>query len=990
MTRPLRIVHNRPGLAAIAYRIGTHARFKHDLLARLTAEPALRGLTTRSDDDFSIALLDAWSCAADVITFYQERLANESWLRTASERRSLGYLARLLGAELGPGVAAGVPVVFTVDAIATKNLPVPLAPGLKLQSIPAPGEQPQTFELDAPAAVRAAHNELRATQTEPAPQPTYSLRLAATVEDLTGPGRRPLPLLVSELRTENPQQTIEGPLAPPRVLLLRDHTVLPEADGVVVTWRGADHEPAPSSLVAVLRDRRDILELGEFDDADTLRVLLEPGPVSQLEGLVPILLATPDGTETPSIATVVEDTAEALVLALPPPQPADLETADATLPSLVQLQVGQVETRLRLAGKLVPGDVLLARRTDSPSVWRIAPVSAARSDRVATDLVVTQWFSSHPLPPQGAEDLFLLRGRAAVYGHNAPDARLLKDTAADLLDNVPPKAPPNGPPPPPLPPIEWTNFALPDDAALDLDAVYPDLQVGDPLIVRDGDLTRFATIVRVATVTRADFSLGARVSRVTLTGGQGPPLSRLNRRTAEVYFHPEPLVALGGPRVDPVEGLTIDLQGALQGLAPDNTLLFTGPHADTGLPVQELAVIAATTPSASQTTVTLDAPLRHRYRRDALIVRANLAFASHGESVQETLGSGDATVPLQRFALKQGPLTFVSAANARGRVNTLRITVDGDLWREVDTFEGAGPRDRIYTVALTEGGGAVVQFGDGVRGARLPSGTANVRAAYRRGIGLVGMIGRDQLAILATPTLGVTIVTNPLPASGAAPPDDLADIRRNAPLPVRTLGRVVSLPDYADFARAFAGVAKAHAVAFRDRGNPGVLVTVAGVDGASIPTGSTAADRLLAALRAAGDPFVTVRLRSHDPSADPRPVFTFAGTVLAAPDRDPDRLRADLDAALVARFGFAASEFARPVFRSAVIAAIQAVPGVVAVDLTDFARLGAIAKPPRPGGKPDPESIRLLAHVAASPDDPRPTEILTLDPGAPARLKVTR
>ena len=42
-------------------------------------------MTYASDaGDFSIALLDAWSMAADVLTFYQERIANEAYLRTAS------------------------------------------------------------------------------------------------------------------------------------------------------------------------------------------------------------------------------------------------------------------------------------------------------------------------------------------------------------------------------------------------------------------------------------------------------------------------------------------------------------------------------------------------------------------------------------------------------------------------------------------------------------------------------------------------------------------------------------------------------------------------------------------------------------------------------------------------------------------------------------------------------------------------------------------
>ena len=101
-------VGNRMGLSAIAYRIGDYAQFKGSLLAGLSssAYPALAGLRTRDADDYTLGLLDAVSCAADVLTFYQERIANESYLRTASERVSLQEMAKLIGYRLRPGVAA--------------------------------------------------------------------------------------------------------------------------------------------------------------------------------------------------------------------------------------------------------------------------------------------------------------------------------------------------------------------------------------------------------------------------------------------------------------------------------------------------------------------------------------------------------------------------------------------------------------------------------------------------------------------------------------------------------------------------------------------------------------------------------------------------------------------------------------------------------------------------------------------------------------------
>ena len=45
-----------------------------------------------TDDDFAIALLDAWATVADVLTFYQERIANEA-LPAHRDRAPLGARA---------------------------------------------------------------------------------------------------------------------------------------------------------------------------------------------------------------------------------------------------------------------------------------------------------------------------------------------------------------------------------------------------------------------------------------------------------------------------------------------------------------------------------------------------------------------------------------------------------------------------------------------------------------------------------------------------------------------------------------------------------------------------------------------------------------------------------------------------------------------------------------------------------------------------------
>ncbi len=154
---------NRPGLPALTYRAGTYATFFESMVARLSSFDALRGLTTRELSDPSIALLDAWAVVADVLTFYQERIANEGYLMTATERRSILELARLVGYTLRPGVSASVYLAFTMAAGFNGTLPA----GTRSQSIPGTGEQPQFFETSYDLAARDTWNNLSPRLTRP-------------------------------------------------------------------------------------------------------------------------------------------------------------------------------------------------------------------------------------------------------------------------------------------------------------------------------------------------------------------------------------------------------------------------------------------------------------------------------------------------------------------------------------------------------------------------------------------------------------------------------------------------------------------------------------------------------------------------------------------------------------------------------------------------------------------------------------------------------
>jgi len=158
---------NRPGLPAVFYRAGTWATFKDSMLARLSSSdyPALQSLKTRENDDFTIAFLDATSVVLDVLTFYQERLVNESFLRTAGQLRSLIELSRLIGYQPAPGVSAACYVAFTLKA-APGQTPNPNTPaitipkGTQIQSVPAQDATPQTFETSDDISAKSDWNEL--------------------------------------------------------------------------------------------------------------------------------------------------------------------------------------------------------------------------------------------------------------------------------------------------------------------------------------------------------------------------------------------------------------------------------------------------------------------------------------------------------------------------------------------------------------------------------------------------------------------------------------------------------------------------------------------------------------------------------------------------------------------------------------------------------------------------------------------------------------
>src|SRR5262249_45124213 len=154
---------------------------------------------------------------------------------------------------------------------------------------------------------------------------------------------------------------------------------------------------------------------------------------------------------------------------------------------------------------------------------------------------------------------------------------------------------------------------------------------------------------------------------------------------------------------------------------------------------------------------------------------------------------------------KGSPLTFTAAPTVDGAESSLEVRVNDVLWHERATLADTSPTDRVYVTATDDEAKTAIVFG----GARLPTGRDNVKAVYRTGLGRCGNLDEKRITLLATRPLGVKEVVNPLPATGGADAESRDQLRRNIPVALQALDRLVSMRDYADFARAFAGVGKA-------------------------------------------------------------------------------------------------------------------------------------------------------------------------------------
>jgi hypothetical protein len=869
---------NRPGLSKLRYRIGTHGDFLETMLAMLSSSdyPELAALTTRESDDPSIAMLDAWATVADVLTFYQERIANEGYLRTATERRSILELARLVGYRLRPGVASSVYLAYTIDKNMEEDAAIPV--GSRVQSVPAPGELPQSFETSEELKARAAWNNLQPRMTQPQTPRTINT------------GRVYLKGITTNLKPNDPL-LIDYGISTMEFYRVTEVTVDANANRTLVKFRSPESTPTSNGTV--------------YKQINTIKFIKD------------LMLA-------PSL------------------QPRNTLTMTRNLSKQFSMISSQENTSstTEFHGELASSDDKAPSLAASGASFRSA-VSFFPLMRKTLPLAV----SHAKVTDESAIKVYALRINASLFGHNA-----LREPQYE------PKTIPNGefdiqnPNSGNLKPQPWPEWKPDSESGnvMYLDKKYDQLLPETVIVVQSTNDYKILTADKVNCISRNAYGISGEITQLTLKSQWWDPAKKADIseiRTTKIYAQPETLELAEEPVEELVCGGTekpLELDGFYDGLESGRWVIVSGERnieGTSGIRFSELAMLSSVEQKFNEklpgdkihTFITLAKELAYCFKRDTVTINGNVVKATHGETRKEVLGSGDGSKALQSFGLKLFPLTYVSASNPAGVDSTLQVFVNDMACHEADSLAGLEAADRKFITKTDNDDKTTITFGNGREGARLPSGIENIKAEYRNGIGKAGNVKAEQISQVVTKPLGVKEVINPLRASGGADRENQESARKNTPLAVKALDRLVSVQDYEDFSRVYAGIGKARAVEISDGRRQIVHVTIAGADDIPIDTSSDLFLNLRKALSDFGDPFQPIMLEVRELM-----LIVISANIKLLPDYQWEPVVTELRSRLLEAFGFERRELGQDVLLSEVISVMQNVRGVAYVDVDTF------------------------------------------------------
>ncbi|HEY4263451.1 MAG TPA: putative baseplate assembly protein, partial [Schlesneria sp.] len=328
-----------------------------------------------------------------------------------------------------------------------------------------------------------------------------------------------------------------------------------------------------------------------------------------------------------------------------------------------------------------------------------------------------------------------------------------------------------------------------------------------------------------------------------------------------------------------------------------------------------------------RTRLTLSNKLPVGFYLSTARIYANVVEATHGETQREVLGSGDGFQEFQKFLLKRPEVTQLVVPNERGIKSTLVVKVNDVEWTEQDSLRDAKAVDEQFVTQTNDDQQRTVFFGDGDQGARLPTGVENVRAEYRTGLGRKGNVAGGQINQLLGAPLGVKKVNNPLDAKGGADPESADLARAHAPLAVTAMDRLVSVQDYEDFARTYAGIGKASASLLQG----GVQVTIAGLDPEPLEQDNPLFKNLQRAFEIFGDPSQQFQLVQREAS-----LLILIARIKLKPRYEWEKVQPQIREALQQQFQYSDRDLGQDVLLSDAISTVQKIDGVLYVDVDKF------------------------------------------------------
>ena len=168
------------------------------------------------------------------------------------------------------------------------------------------------------------------------------------------------------------------------------------------------------------------------------------------------------------------------------------------------------------------------------------------------------------------------------------------------------------------------------------------------------------------------------------------------------------------------------------------------------------------------------------------------------------------------------PDQMVTLVNRPVIVKSIRLTVNGELWNEIDDLmnaesevpvrsskltSGSNPphicKDNVNVYTIDHNSGEIL-FGNGLRGARPPFSSV-IRVSYDYGGGPAGMVGIG--AINKAPSLSPGLrVSNPLPTWGGSEEESLEEAEKRIPLFLKHRNRLVSKSDFEEIVRETPGI----------------------------------------------------------------------------------------------------------------------------------------------------------------------------------------